>query len=138
PSDVIERSPIYDDEIDDRYSVRRIARKNPAGADRLGEPLRHGDEIASWVAEANDQIIGTISMMSVDNDTGRLERYHVSAEWETDRRLARRLARAAVDFAREMGLLRLVIEVPEDFPGLPHQDGLTPAARAAEAESRVE
>ena len=135
--DVTEPKTVFHDEIDDRYSVRRIARSDAAGIDRAGESPRPAAELSSWVAEANGEIIGSISMVSVDNETGRLEQFHVASEWEADRRLARRLARTAADFARERGLLKLVIDVPEDFPGLPRGNGLSPTARAAEAESRV-
>ncbi len=76
-------------------------------------------------------------MAGVDNETGRIERFSVASEWEADRRLARRLARTAADFARDRGLLKLVIDVPEDLPGLPRGTGLSARARSAEAESRV-
>ena len=76
-------------------------------------------------------------MVSVDHEIGRLEQFRVAPAWEADRRLARRLTRAAAEFARERGLLKLIIEVPEDMPGLPRENGLSPTARAAEAESRV-
>jgi hypothetical protein len=89
------------------------------------------------VAEADGETIGSLSIMSVDNDTVRVEQFHVAPEWEADRCLARRLARAAADFARERGLVKLVIDLPEDLPGLPRGNGLSPTARAAEAESRV-
>ena len=108
-----------------------------AGIDRPGESPRPGSELTSWVAEANGEIIGSISMVSVDNETGRIEQF-------TSRRSGRRIAalrdgsrRTAADFARERGLLKLVIDVPEDLPGLPRGIGLSPDARSAEAESRV-
>ena len=129
-SDVTEPNTVFHDEIDDRYSVRRIAPGDAAGIDRAGESPRPGAELSSWVAEANGEIIGSISMVSVDNETGRIEQFHVASEWEADRRLARRLARTAADFARERGLLKLVIDVPEDLPGLPRGNGLSPTARA--------
>ena len=137
PSDVVERKTDFDDEIDHRYSVRRIARADSGGVDPLGESPRLAAEPSSWVAEANSQIIGSISMVSAGDETGRLEQFHVAPEWEADRRLARRLVRTAADFAREWGLLKLDIDVPEDLPGLPRGNGLSPTARAAEAESRV-
>jgi acyl dehydratase len=137
PSDVTELNAVLHDEIDDRYSVRRIALDDVTGNDRPRESPGPTAERYSWVAEANGAIIGTISMVSVDNETGRLERFSVASEWEADRRLARRLARTAADFARDWGLLKLVIDVPEDLPGLPRENGLSTTARAAEAESRV-
>lgn len=136
-SEVIEPNTVFHDEIDDRYSVRHIARSDAAGVDRPGESPRPAAEPSSWVAEANGEIIGSISMVCIDKDTGRLEQFRVAPEWEADRRLGRRLARTAADFARERGLLKLVIDVPEDLPGLPRGNGLSPTARAAEAESRV-
>ena len=76
-------------------------------------------------------------MMCLEDGVGRLEHFHVVPEWEADRKLARRLVRTAADSARERGILKLVIEVPEDLPGLPRTSDLSPNARAAEAESRV-
>jgi acyl dehydratase len=136
-SNITEPTTDFHDEIDDRYSVRRIAPGDAAGIDRPGESPRPAFEPSSWVAEANGEIIGSISMVTVDNETGRIEQFHVASDWEADRRLARRLARTAGDFARERGLLKLVIDVPEDLPGLPREIGLSPTARAVEAQSRV-
>jgi hypothetical protein len=135
-SEVIESNTIFHDEIDDRYSVRREV-FNDAAIDVTSGSQRAGAEVSSWVAEANGKIIGSISIVSVDNDTVRIEQFHVASEWQADRRLARRLARAAADFARERGLLKLVIDLPDDLPGLPPGNDLSPTARAAEAASRV-
>lgn len=127
---------VLDDGIDERYSVRRIERTETArlGTDRFGEPPQRA---ASWVAEADGQIIGAISMVCLGKEMGRLEQFRVASEWEADRRLGRRLVREAADFAREQGVLKLIIDVPEDLPGLPRGNGMSSAARAAEAESRV-
>jgi len=126
-------SGVFHDEIDDRYTVRR----ETAGADQVGESNLPATEALSWVAEADGDTIGSISMVDVGDGTARFEQFHVSASWQADRRLARRLVRTAADFARERGLLKLIIDVPDDLPGLPSGNGLSPAARAAEAESRV-
>jgi acyl dehydratase len=136
-SDLTKPKTDFHDEIDDRYSVRRVAPDDAAGIDRHGESPRPASETSSWVAEVNGEVIGSISMVRVDNETGRIEQFHVASDWEADRHLARRLARTAADFARERGLLKLVFEVPEDLPGLPHGIGLSPPARAVEAQSRV-
>ncbi len=111
----------------DRYSVRRIALDDAAAIDRRDESPGPSIELTSWVAEANGAIIGSISMAGVDNETGRIERFSVASEWEADRRLARRLAHTAADFARDRGLLKLVIDVPEDLPGLPPEPAPPPA-----------
>ena len=89
------------------------------------------------LANSNGEVIGSISMVNVGDGTGRLEDFHVESQWQADRRLSRRLARTAADFARERGLLKLVIDVPEDLPGLPQTGELSSSARAAVAESRV-
>jgi hypothetical protein len=126
----------FHDEIDHRYAVRRIAYRDVPGncMDRFGEPPRAA---ASWVAEADGQVIGSISMVCIGNQTGRLEQFGVAPEWEADRRLARRLVHEAADFAREQGVLKLVMDVPEDLPGLPRGSEMSSTMRAAEAESRV-
>ena len=127
----------FRDEIDGRYRVRRIAGSDAVGRDRRGELHRGATKSLSWVAEADGQVIGSISLVPAGNDTGRLEQFQVAPEWEADRRLARRLVRSAADFAREQGLLKLVVDMPEDLPGLPREEGRSPTARAAEAEARV-
>jgi N-acetylglutamate synthase-like GNAT family acetyltransferase len=65
-----------------------------------------------WVAEAGDEVIGTVALAEVIPDVGCLQWLRVAPAWQADLRVARRLVQVATAHAREMGFLKLIIEAP--------------------------
>jgi N-acetylglutamate synthase-like GNAT family acetyltransferase len=65
-----------------------------------------------WVAEAGDNVVGTVALAEVSPDVGCLQWLRVAPPCQADSLVARRLVQAATAHARAMGLLKLIIEAP--------------------------
>src|SRR5687768_3068403 len=75
-------------------------------ADQIRQSL--GSERERYlVAEANGRIIGTVAVVEASPDVAHLHWLRVDPQWQSDRKIARRLGRAAAEHAREVGLLKL-------------------------------
>lgn len=65
------------------------------------------------VAEADGRIIGTLAILEPKRDVGDLQWLRVDPAWQDDLRVPQALARAASEHARDIGLLKLVVHVPD-------------------------
>ena len=65
-----------------------------------------------FVAEIDGRIVGTIAVVEASPDVGHLHWLRVAPEFQGDLTVARRLARAAAEHARDVGLLKLAVHAP--------------------------
>jgi N-acetylglutamate synthase-like GNAT family acetyltransferase len=83
-------------------------------ADRIRRSLGSARE-RFLVAETPDgKIIGTIAIIEASPDVGHLHWLRVDPQWQSDRKIARLLGRAAAEHARAVGLLKLAMHAPPD------------------------
>jgi hypothetical protein len=68
-----------------------------------------------WVAEASGVIVGTIALAEVIRDTAQIRWIRVAKSWQVEHIVARPLVRAAVEYARQVGFLKLIFHVPPEF-----------------------
>lgn len=68
---------------------------------------------AFWVVEADDgALIGMTAVQRIDDTTARLRRMRVTPEWR-GRGVGQALADTAVDFCRERGYTKLILDTTE-------------------------
>jgi hypothetical protein len=108
---------------DDRADVERLAsegllvghvdhRGSATDADPHGSGAGYATPHSFWVVEAQGRVIGTIAMLDGDRDVGQLLQLRVAPAWKDDPRIAKCLVSAAVQCAKERGVLKVVIESP--------------------------
>lgn len=83
----------------------------PAEADRIREMMKTNRQ-RMWVAEASGEVVGTIAVVEADRDVGQIHWLRVAPEWQQELIVPQRLTEAAADYAREVGLLKLVLQAP--------------------------
>jgi N-acetylglutamate synthase-like GNAT family acetyltransferase len=66
------------------------------------------------VAEAGGRVVGTVAVVEGSPDVAHLYWLRVEPEWQPRFTVARRLSLAAAAHAREVGLLKLVVQAPAD------------------------
>jgi len=82
-------------------------------ADRIRASL--GSERERFlVAETAGRIVGTIAVVEASPDVGHLHWLRVAPEFQSDLTVVRRLARAAIEHARDVGLLKLAVHAPPE------------------------
>jgi N-acetylglutamate synthase-like GNAT family acetyltransferase len=118
----------------DEYTIRTFAEDDRADVERLASEgllvghVNHSDSATEadphgsgagyptphsfWVVEAQGHVIGTIAMLDGDPDVGQLLQLRVAPAWRNDPRIAKCLVSAAVECAKERGVLKVVIESP--------------------------
>jgi N-acetylglutamate synthase-like GNAT family acetyltransferase len=64
------------------------------------------------VAEASGQIIGMVAVAEVSPNVGELRWLRVAPPWQEGLHIARKLVEMAANFAREEGLLKLMLHAP--------------------------
>lgn len=67
-----------------------------------------------WVAEAAQQIIGTIAISRENNDIAHVRRLRVAPAWQANAQVAGRLLQTATAHARANGFLKLILHTPVD------------------------
>ena len=82
-------------------------------ADRIRQSLGSQRE-RFLVAEVDGRIIGTVAIVEATPDVGHLHWLRVDPRYQSDRKVARRLARAVAEHARDVGLLKLALHAPPD------------------------
>ncbi len=80
--------------------------------DRIEEMYLSSAREHFWVAQAGDQVIGTVAIAEIGPDIGHLHWLRVAPEWQAEHRVARRLLQAAALHAQEIGFLKLVYHAP--------------------------
>jgi ribosomal protein S18 acetylase RimI-like enzyme len=68
-----------------------------------------------WVAEARGSLIGMVAVAEVSCGVGELRWLRVAPPWETGLGCARELVRVAAAFARDRGLLKLMMHAPRQL-----------------------
>ena len=85
----------------------------PDEVERL-KPHLGSEREGFWVAEADGQLIGSIAVVEEGPDVGHVYWLRVAPEWQADFAVARRLAQTAATHAAEVGLLKLISQVPRE------------------------
>ena len=80
-------------------------------ADRLMDNAG-SDRERFWVAEADGRLIGSVAVVEEGPDVGHIYWLRVAPQWQADYAVARRLAQTAATYAREVGFLKLISQVP--------------------------
>ncbi len=65
-----------------------------------------------WVAVKDQQIVGTIAVVEIMREVGQICWLRVDPSWQGAYGVEGRLIAAAASFAREIGLLKLVLQAP--------------------------
>ena len=94
--------------------TRTIAPELPGYDDDLrdiaGNYLAAGSNC--WVVETEDGLVAMMALQRVDDRMGRLRRMRVTTEWRR-RGVARALLDAAVEFCRDAGYSRIILDTTE-------------------------
>jgi ribosomal protein S18 acetylase RimI-like enzyme len=101
-----------------REGVEQTASQYPAAVKGYEDDLRAIEETYLsndgnfWVIEAPDGLVGMAAISRVDAKTGRLRRMRVAEAWRR-RGLALALLDTAVEFCREFGYERVILDTTE-------------------------
>ncbi len=101
-----------------REGVEQTASEYPAAVKGYEDDLRGIEETYLsdgsnfWVIEAPEGVVGMAAVSRVDAKTGRLRRMRVTEAWRR-RGLARALLDTAVEFCRESGYDRVILDTTE-------------------------
>lgn len=101
-----------------REGVEQTASEYPAAVKGYEDDLRSIEETYLshgcnfWVIEAPDGLVGMAAISRVDAKTGRLRRMRVTEAWRR-RGLAQALLDTAVEFCRESGYERVILDTTE-------------------------
>jgi predicted N-acetyltransferase YhbS len=84
----------------------------PRILDQIKSKLGSEREIFLVAQRGGGRLIGMLAVVEASPDIGHLHWLRVDPAWQKDRTVARALARAAVEHAREVGLLKLATHAP--------------------------
>lgn len=122
-------SPSPDDQVivrpfapADRDAVERLFHEgllpgyvdyNPQEAEQIRAMMAAGRQ-RMWVADADGQVVGTIALIEAEPGVGQIHWLRVESSRQADLQVIRQLRAAVAVYAREAGLLKLVLQAPRD------------------------